>query len=237
MKTTNNKKGFTIIEVVLVLAIAGLIFMMVFLALPALQRSQRDTARSTDMARVITALNNYQANNRGRLPSGISKGTTEGSGGDGVEGECTGDSCADETNKAIIGHTVPDMSVGKGGHSGTWLYFYDNYLIINSGGTTDTFLDPDGEPYSLALYDCKTADGIKENEECTTGQRYNVTFAAQSAGGNITGDTSDTRSLPSHSIAIVQHAACDGEIVRYAGARKIAVVYKKEGAGTICLTN
>lgn len=34
-----TKKGFTIIEVVLVLAIAGLIFLMVFLALPALQRS------------------------------------------------------------------------------------------------------------------------------------------------------------------------------------------------------
>ncbi|MBQ3261101.1 type II secretion system protein, partial [Candidatus Saccharibacteria bacterium] len=30
----NFKKGFTIIEVVLVLAIAGLIFLMVFIALP-----------------------------------------------------------------------------------------------------------------------------------------------------------------------------------------------------------
>ena len=41
--TLKNKKGFTIIEVVLVLAVAGLIFLMVFLALPALQRAQRDT--------------------------------------------------------------------------------------------------------------------------------------------------------------------------------------------------
>ncbi len=32
---TENKKGFTIIEVVLVLAIAALIFLMVFIALPA----------------------------------------------------------------------------------------------------------------------------------------------------------------------------------------------------------
>ncbi|MBP9552373.1 type II secretion system protein [Candidatus Saccharibacteria bacterium] len=38
LKTPNNqtKKAFTIIEVVLVLAIAGLIFLMVFIALPAL---------------------------------------------------------------------------------------------------------------------------------------------------------------------------------------------------------
>ncbi len=64
----NNKKGFTIIEVVLVLAIAGLIFLMVFIALPALQRGQRDTQRKNDLSRAQTALNNYQSNNRGKLP-------------------------------------------------------------------------------------------------------------------------------------------------------------------------
>jgi prepilin-type N-terminal cleavage/methylation domain-containing protein len=64
-----KQKGFTIIEVVLVLAIAGLIFLMVFIALPALQRSQRDTQRKNDLARTITAVNNYQSNNRGKLPS------------------------------------------------------------------------------------------------------------------------------------------------------------------------
>lgn len=65
---TKSKKGFTIIEVVLVLAIAGLIFLMVFIALPALQRSQRDTQRRNDLSRVITAIQNYQTNNRGKLP-------------------------------------------------------------------------------------------------------------------------------------------------------------------------
>ena len=61
-----TKKGFTIIEVVLVLAIAGLIFLMVFLALPARQRSQRDTQRKQDVAMVVTALHNWKANNKGR---------------------------------------------------------------------------------------------------------------------------------------------------------------------------
>ena len=60
----NSKKGFTIIEVVLVLAIAGLIFLMVFVALPALQRSQRDTARRNDIARVDTSLTQYQTNHQ-----------------------------------------------------------------------------------------------------------------------------------------------------------------------------
>ena len=66
--TNKNKKGFTIIEVVLVLAIAGLIFLMVFIALPALQRSQRNTQREDDLARVITAVNSFQSNNNGKVP-------------------------------------------------------------------------------------------------------------------------------------------------------------------------
>ena len=66
MKKHKLYKGFTIIEVVLVLAIAGLIFLMVFLALPALQRAQRDTQRKQDVAMVVTALHNWKANNQGR---------------------------------------------------------------------------------------------------------------------------------------------------------------------------
>ncbi|HEU5187602.1 MAG TPA: type II secretion system protein [Candidatus Saccharimonadales bacterium] len=63
-----NNRGFTIIEVVLVLAIAGLIFLVVFLALPALQRGQRDTQRKNDAGRMVSQLVAYQTNNQGKLP-------------------------------------------------------------------------------------------------------------------------------------------------------------------------
>lgn len=62
---TRKQQGFTIIEVVLVLAIAGLIFLMVFIALPALQRGQRDTGRKNDVSTVTSALNTYLSNNKG----------------------------------------------------------------------------------------------------------------------------------------------------------------------------
>lgn len=65
----NQQKGFTIIEVVLVLAIAGLIFLMIFIALPALQRGQRDTARKTEAGTIISAIVTYQGNNRGNTPT------------------------------------------------------------------------------------------------------------------------------------------------------------------------
>lgn len=69
-RTIKSKKGFTIIEVVLVLAIAGLIFLMVFIALPALQSSQRNTQREDDLARMLTAVTDYQSNNSGQTPFG-----------------------------------------------------------------------------------------------------------------------------------------------------------------------
>lgn len=76
MNVPNKTKGFTIIEVVLVLAIAGLIFLVVFLALPALQRGQRDTQRKQDLGKFMSSVTSYESNNQGANPT-----TTAGWGG------------------------------------------------------------------------------------------------------------------------------------------------------------
>ena len=64
-----QRKGFTIIEVVLVLAIAALIILMVFIAWPALQRTQRDQARKSDVALIGSTISTFKSNNRGQLPN------------------------------------------------------------------------------------------------------------------------------------------------------------------------
>ncbi|MBQ3445314.1 type II secretion system protein [Candidatus Saccharibacteria bacterium] len=69
MKKGEKKNGFTMIEVALVLGIAGLIFLMVFIALPALQRNAADAQRRDDIATLIGAIKKYQTNNRGMLPT------------------------------------------------------------------------------------------------------------------------------------------------------------------------
>jgi prepilin-type N-terminal cleavage/methylation domain-containing protein len=66
---TKRQEGFTIIEVLIVLAIAGLIMLVVFLAVPNLQRNQRNTSRRADAARIATAASNFVANNNGTIPS------------------------------------------------------------------------------------------------------------------------------------------------------------------------
>lgn len=64
-----RQSGFTIVEVALVLAIAGLIFLMAFLALPSLWASQRDADRKARVMELVSDIKTYQTNNsRGALP-------------------------------------------------------------------------------------------------------------------------------------------------------------------------
>ena len=60
--------GFTIIEVMIVLAIAGIIMAIVFLAIPAIQRSNRNTQRKSDASRLGGLVAEYSGNNNGALP-------------------------------------------------------------------------------------------------------------------------------------------------------------------------
>lgn len=64
-----REEGFTIIEVLIVLAIAGLIMVIVFLAVPALQRNQRNTARRSEASRVGSSASNFVTNNNGGNPT------------------------------------------------------------------------------------------------------------------------------------------------------------------------
>ena len=85
---------------------------MVFIALPALQRNQRDTQRKNDIGRVLTAVQKYQANNRGNVPSNLY----------GVSGSfidsyllANGDTFSDPDGSAYFFWEVPiSYSIGSG---------------------------------------------------------------------------------------------------------------------------
>lgn len=127
------KKGFTIIEVVLVLAIAGLIFLMVFIALPALQRSQRNTRRRQDMARILSALNDYQANNNGQMP---------------CQTPFDGNRCLSETKQ--LPNFIERYVVGEKLATST----RDNTAVAidENGNCYESFCDPDGSTYAMTAF-------------------------------------------------------------------------------------
>lgn len=210
---TKSQKGFTIIEVVLVLAIAGLIFLMVFLALPALQRSQRDTQRRDDLARFQTAITNYQTNNRGKIPgNNVSGSASEGAYRDAYANFMAnylwvgGDEFTDPDGQVYaVGSVCPNL-----GNPGT----YSNYCkSITEVASSDASANIDTGEYDSSM----SADEllkIMKPDEFTYGGRFN------------------------HLIYIFQNATCDGEaVVASTGVRKIAIQFKLESGGIYCGSN
>jgi prepilin-type N-terminal cleavage/methylation domain-containing protein len=62
---SKKQSGFTIIEVLIVLAIAGLIMLIVFMAVPSLQRNSRNNQRTNDASQVVAAVNECLNNKNG----------------------------------------------------------------------------------------------------------------------------------------------------------------------------
>lgn len=69
--TKKRSEGFTIIEVMIVLAIAGVIMLVVFLAVPSLQRSSRNTQAKNDAQNVAGAITESISLNNGKLPTNL----------------------------------------------------------------------------------------------------------------------------------------------------------------------
>jgi prepilin-type N-terminal cleavage/methylation domain-containing protein len=63
------QQGFTIIEVIIVLVIAAIIMLAVFLVVPQLQRTQRNSRAQTIARQVLTAAEQFAANNNGTYPT------------------------------------------------------------------------------------------------------------------------------------------------------------------------
>ncbi|MBR5620870.1 type II secretion system protein [Candidatus Saccharibacteria bacterium] len=210
-KNINSKEGFTIIEVVLVLAIAGLIFLMVFIALPALQRSQRDTARRNDMSRVDTSLVQYQTNNSTRnnnLPNPAA-------GGSFWKG-------TDDFND--------DNACPTSGKSAIACMFVRDYM--NSGAAENNkvneFQDPNGVPYSMFI----TENWAEKGSISTTATENSKLVRGDVANSWTIGGESP---FSEYVVYVVPGARCDGSNVVKSEKRHFAVLYRLEGAGNYCI--
>ena len=131
-----QRKAFTIIEVVLVLAIAGLIFLMVFIALPALQRSQRNTRRRQDLARIATAINDYQSNNS-KLPFPTPR---------------TEVNKVNYVDNKFVSRYIDESCKYKSASTDSDTFFYDGDRKTPGQKyyeCSEHFADPDGTPYNL----------------------------------------------------------------------------------------
>ena len=204
----NNKEGFTIIEVVLVLAIAGLIFLMVFVALPALQRSQRDTARRNDMSRVDTSLVQYQTNHQNQPINLPDSGEWPA-----PEDNTFGDDCSQNAACSFIRD-------------------YMNSGSSENDGKPNNFEDPNGVPYSLVI----TSNWALNEPAAATGPKGHSKLTEPVAGEGFTiTNENDGQAFDDYTIYIVPGGRCIGDKVLSSTKRHFAVLYRLEGAGTYCI--
>jgi prepilin-type N-terminal cleavage/methylation domain-containing protein len=68
-KLKKIEKGFTIVEVLIVLAIAALILAIILIAVPALQRSSRNSNIYHDAQNIASGVQAFEGNNQGGVPT------------------------------------------------------------------------------------------------------------------------------------------------------------------------
>lgn len=122
-----KQEGFTIIEVLIVLAIAGLIMLVVFLAVPALQRNARNTQRNNDVAAILGGMSEYVNNNSGQLPGAFS-----GDGASLIIGDNTSNTV--EVNLGFYGADEVTLNTNFGGNDPD---VDDSNVHILTGATCD----------------------------------------------------------------------------------------------------
>ena len=178
--------GFTIIEVVLVLAIAGLIFLMVFIALPTLQRSQRDTQRRNDMARVSTKITDYQTNNGGKLPDDSSVAPAVDT--DTVFTTCLSTSANSTNNKSaacFIRNYMNGVNAAENEFTDPDGWYYGLTVATLTSGQTNVVpaADTGGSAFSHMVYIYKHAKCNGETSEYSSNSRdYTVMYKLEGSG-------------------------------------------------------
>lgn len=153
--STKRNQGFTIIEVLIVLAIAGLILLIVFLAVPALQRNSRNTQAKNAAASVLGAINEFQNNNNGQLPTDVAIDTNTGAvNATGGAGTAPASATVQGGYSRIWGNTFPATS----GNTGVFTIAVNHKCNGNTGFTS--------APRSIAIGYLIETSGTGKAQQC-----------------------------------------------------------------------
>lgn len=231
-----TKRGFTLIEVALVLAIAGLIFLMVFQIVPTVRGTQRDTVRNEDLGTVQAALMRWQNSHNGSLPNVKSKDKST------IEWtEWAGTETFDDTCKSNVAcQFVRD---------------YINTAVTGTDGTrTNSFTDPSGEFYNViitsnasgasknagllnSLAAVKWSGGGADSSSSDDSQYHSHLTTVDDGSGNTIGATIDTQedgAFDDHVMYILPGTTCEEDHAVPSTRNNFSILYYTERSGVAC---
>jgi len=181
----SKQEGFTIIEVLIVLAIAALILLVVFLAVPGLQRSQRNNGRTNEASSLAAQITDFIGNNQGNLP-GYSAGTFS-SAQAGLDGTSILSSWGVSKVKYFIGISTsaasPALVVGG---ATTTPITSGNLTVTNGAITTGTAVLASGNKDALLIDDQALCGSSSTAIKTTAGSASNVAliYTTEATGTN-----------------------------------------------------
>lgn len=171
IKKSKSEQGFTIIEVMIVLAIAALILLIVFLAVPALQRSSRNTQRKNDGSGIASLISNFVGDNNGTLPNGF-----------GIPSAGQIQACATGgTTTGAVGATTctasGNVETGKIG------YYTGPGVWVNSAATTANVITPTTTTVGAEATNKVSTNSVLIifNESCPNTSGGNASYTARDA--------------------------------------------------------
>ena len=160
MKILKNKKGFTLIELILVIAIISVMAVVVFVALNPAQRLKdaKDARRTQDVDTILSAIHSAIVDNKGTLPTNLSAaGTTEKQLGTATSG------CTVATGGCTVAATGDCIDLSPTGAAGIGKYLKSIPTDPNAGTAALT-------KYSVVV----DANGIVTVKACGTEGATNI---------------------------------------------------------------
>ena len=206
-----NKKAFSVVEVVLVLAVAGLIFIMVFFAVPTIRRRQHNTQRKDDLSRFVTAINDYSANNGGEFPM---KNVRVG------YGHYSTSIHIIDVKYLVQNYIDPECKFWSGSDNSF------NFLIDSSDNCSEAFRAPDGAFYSISPY-----GGNVFSSDCNNGFDIGSICSANDFKNNYDAE---------NEILIYRGYSCaedEGLLRKAPSERTFALMTRLEGNSIACADN
>jgi prepilin-type N-terminal cleavage/methylation domain-containing protein len=166
LQKSKDQKGFTIIEVLIVLAIAGLIMVVVFLAVPALQRSGRNNALNTDANNILASVGDYSTNNGGTLP--VAQAATAPAGG-----------------FVTIGTAAAGVNVEKAKVDGSTTSMQIDAAALGAASLTATAANQGKIEVVIGVNGSCNATGTQLSSTPASARSYAVVYVAESGSGPI----------------------------------------------------
>lgn len=173
MRILKKAKGFTIIEVLIVLAIAGLILSIVFIAVPQLQRNARDTKRQSIANRMSSELDSFAGNNSGTYPW---VGVGAGQAACGYNAAAAAQSCSDWYTRYICANNAACTQVDtKDPSTGNATPIFYGAGVPTPGGLTPNLWITVGGS-------CSGSDKSVAGVASTTTKKFAITIALERNG-------------------------------------------------------